>query len=310
MMLNKLWRYLTIGLLISLGIFSLWYLYQAPQDTVVRTQEDWYVDNIQVHRTSADGDLATELTAAKAIHHPQQQLTDFMQATLTLHQAENAITWQVTAPQAMASENFTSIQLTGGVHMQQHTDAADAIPSQGYTEAVTIYPEKEQAHTEEMIQWDYGDNYIQGVGMSADMQQGVITLLNQVQARLNTDNPSEQQQITSQQARFYRDENKAEFLQQVKLTQAEMILSAARLVVYTNAQHQAEKSIATGNPLHIELRQADSDQIIHASANQAVFDLPAQTLTLHGQVQIQRDGTILNTDKFVYNTGQLSTGNP
>lgn len=169
--------------LAGLGVvaaFSWWVLeVSAPIETRSlgpRHLPDYHFTAPRITRFGADGKVALDLTAVRALHFPDDdsvQLEDLRVALTT----DAGVTWRMRADRGNAPMGGDSIELAGAVSVSRpRADGGLTLA----TESLTVEPRAQRLSTTAPVELRAGGSRIAAVGMQADLLAERVALSAQI----------------------------------------------------------------------------------------------------------------------------------
>jgi lipopolysaccharide export system protein LptC len=177
------WLVLIFILLVGLSIWVFFPSRQSPSQKPQPPSEqvlDGYM--IEAHYTQYDlqGQVHMTLYSPQVTHYVQNS-TSYFEKPEVLAYNEKRIPWTIKADRGTSLRDSQQVDLNGNVIIHQ-------APQPQYPEttitttAMTIYPHRSYAVTDQPIVILRPDTRVEGVGMQADFKQGIFKLLSSVKA--------------------------------------------------------------------------------------------------------------------------------
>ncbi len=179
------WR--LTGLLLLAALLS-WWVYRAvqtgPEKTAERTGHvpEAYATALETRRYDRDGRLMQTLTAKRMTRFADDGVTELESPALALFPVEGP-RWKATAARAYLSADGERIDLRERVRIHR-LPGRGTPPGLLATRRLLVFPERDEAETDEKITWRTPDLTVTAVGMRARLDTSEVDLLSQVRARL------------------------------------------------------------------------------------------------------------------------------
>lgn len=159
-----------------IAIASLW-MYQLTEQTASATKAensllpDYIIEPIVTFRFNPQGELIDYFLAKKMIHFPENDTGYFTEPVLYLYENKQQI-WHIKSKAGRSIQNFSTLFLQGDVWVEQTKNNSTLT-----TNTLTIYPNKNQAETDDAVFVRQPGIQIRGVGMRADLTKQTVQLL-------------------------------------------------------------------------------------------------------------------------------------
>lgn len=144
----------------------------AASATKSRHDPDFVIDNFTVRHFDAKGNLQHAGSAAKMIHYGDDDSTEITQPDLTLYKAPAL---HVTAQRAWMSKDGKEVRMEGDVRAVRTSEPARA-ETVLTTEAMTVYPDDDLAHSDVPVTMVQGRSVVVGAGFDADSKRQLFAL--------------------------------------------------------------------------------------------------------------------------------------
>jgi lipopolysaccharide export system protein LptC len=175
---------LLIIIFIIFSGLSMWIFFRPHPPTPSKPATEQTLDGYmtQAHYTQYDnqGQVHMSLYSPKVTHYVQNS-TSYFEKPEVLAYNQKRIPWTIRADRGTAIRDSEQVDLNGNVIIHQ-------APQPQYPEttitttAMTIYPHRSYAVTDQAIVITRPDTRVDGVGMQADFKTGIFTLLSSVKA--------------------------------------------------------------------------------------------------------------------------------
>ncbi len=143
-------------------------------------QPNMVIKDFTAVRMNTDGQPKYEIISPNVINNTKTNQTDFTKPIFIIYKTP-ASPWIIHADKGIANAHFQKINLIGNVRLLQNPSKYN-VKTQGTTDHITLFPQKKYATTDAIVKLWQPYNSIQGKGMTADMNKGVINLLSDVRA--------------------------------------------------------------------------------------------------------------------------------
>lgn len=136
---------------------------------------DTFMTNVNYYEYNNQGLLHSELQTPKIMHYPHNNAARFQKPTMMIYTSEH-IPWYVSADNGKSQNGIDWVYLWGHVvvHQPQEPNNPETTIK---TSAMTFYPRKSYAQTDENVTITRPGSIVKAKGMNADFKKGIITLL-------------------------------------------------------------------------------------------------------------------------------------
>ncbi|MBS0350028.1 MAG: LPS export ABC transporter periplasmic protein LptC [Proteobacteria bacterium] len=177
-------RWLTIFFIVVV-VLSVWIFFYSGKHPKSKSLAPGILDGymIQARFTEYDtqGQVHMIMESPKVTHYAQEN-TSFFDHPYVLAYSQQRVPWTIQAIEGKALHNTEQIELWGNVIIHQ-------TPEPGYPEttmtttALTIFPHRGYAQTNQAVKIVRSDAQIAAIGMQADFKAGIFKLLSSVRGR-------------------------------------------------------------------------------------------------------------------------------
>ncbi|NYZ63648.1 LPS export ABC transporter periplasmic protein LptC [Luteimonas deserti] len=179
------WRItLTLALLVG-ALVSGWSAWRQGDAQAALTTTDGRTDyllrDFDLVALDAQGQEAFSVAAPRLLQTPGARSLEIETPVFHIPAEDGSGRWQVVSTTGWVSEDNEEVRLRGEVTATS-PDAAPR-PTTMRTEALDLYPQRNQAGTETAVVVTQPGTTMQGIGMRADLDSGRIELLSQVRFR-------------------------------------------------------------------------------------------------------------------------------
>jgi LPS export ABC transporter protein LptC len=171
----------TLSLLICLCMMGLlgWYFgssHESPRldEATLANTPDLHLSEINMFEYDEDGKLAKHLVSDKMTHVPKDNQF-FIHAPDIYFRVNEGGFWHLTADEAITQQGFEELIFKGHVMLAQPpSSTSQALTMQ--TTVLTYLPKKEQAFTNESVQFEQVGHVVHASGMQADLKTNHVRL--------------------------------------------------------------------------------------------------------------------------------------
>ncbi len=150
-------------------------LESKPTQKALDTHPDAYMINAVYEDYNNEGKLHAFLKTPKMTHFPEHDSSQFLSPDVVLYTKAN-VPWHVTAKHGRSLNGTNKVYLWGDVFI--HQPPRPGSPETTITTSqLTIYPDRQYAETKKPVKITRPGSVTQGVGMTADFQNGIFKLL-------------------------------------------------------------------------------------------------------------------------------------
>jgi lipopolysaccharide export system protein LptC len=172
----------TISLLLIIAIaLSAWSIILSKQVLPTKdhdsNQPDAYMENIVAVILNKEGKPSLKIEAPKMVHYAENNTTHITHPHVTAYR-QSPQPWYINSDSAQALNGLERVIFTRNVVIYHPSDLENPNTTM-HTNALTIFPDKQQAETNDAITITQPDTIVHAVGMLADLNDGTIKLLSQ-----------------------------------------------------------------------------------------------------------------------------------
>jgi lipopolysaccharide export system protein LptC len=188
--MGKLHYFTALLLIILLAVASGW-IFKSIENNPILTKEkprhdpDYFLKNFTSTTMNNKGDIAYQVKAEQLEHYPDDGSMKLLQPIFSFYE-NNIKIWTAQANEALILRNNEKIHLEGNVILQQISNSnKNSLKSEAMiltAKQLTIEPEKSLAHTKSNIKLHQGNNYIQALGMRANLSENRIEFLSKTRS--------------------------------------------------------------------------------------------------------------------------------
>ncbi len=168
-------------LLIAMAL-SGWSIMLSKQSLLATTEDDAtlpdaYMDNIVATIMNKQGKPSLKIEAPKMVHFVGNDTTYITHPRVTVYRQSPA-PWYINSDSAQALNGLEQVIFTNNVVIYHPADTENPHTTME-TASLTIFPDKQQAKTDNAVIIKQPDAVVHAVGMLADLNNGTIKLLSQ-----------------------------------------------------------------------------------------------------------------------------------
>lgn len=172
---------LSLSLITTVG-FAAWFTFTSyrPQTSAgaqAASLPDAFMEDVVALIMDKQGKPKMKIVTPKMVHYAENDMTKLVTPQLTLYR-KSPQPWYITSERAKAIQGVEKVDFWDNVvvhHSGDERSPATVIK----TIALTVYPNKQTAETNEFITMLQPNTIVKAVGMHADMNTGDIRLLSQ-----------------------------------------------------------------------------------------------------------------------------------
>lgn len=185
--MSKLHYLTALLLIVLLAVVSGW-IFESIEKSPILTKEkirhepDYFLKNFTATTMDDTGKPAYQVKANHLEHYPDDDSTKLQKPKFSFYK-DNIKIWTAEANEALVLNNNKKINLKGNVILKRISDPGkNNVPMILKAEQLTIEPERNLAHTKSKIKLLQGKNYIQAIGMRADINKTKIEFLSKTRS--------------------------------------------------------------------------------------------------------------------------------
>lgn len=173
-------------LLIIVGITS-WYALNLAKKTVIQhvvsdTNPDFFMNNVNFVQMDNDGIVQNQIATANVLHYVKDDGYFFTKPFLKMLDKNNQL-WEITADSGKSNGN-EKVNFIGNVQIQQVFGTKEkTVGTHVTTSAVTIYPDKKIAETNQPVVIMQGESMVNATGARMDFKASKLELLSRVKGQ-------------------------------------------------------------------------------------------------------------------------------
>lgn len=166
---------------IALTSGSLWLAHRSIPTPVNLTpkQPDSWMEEVTATFMNKEGLPAARIVTPRVIHYAITDKTEFLKPAITLYR-NSPEPWVITSHYAETTQGIEKIFLWDNVMIHHNHDRSQST-LQFNTDSLTVFPNQEVAETNDPVTLIQPDLLVHAKGMQANLKQGTIKLLSQVQ---------------------------------------------------------------------------------------------------------------------------------
>lgn len=183
-------RYLQRGVVITLAValalaVGYWNIrpasFTGPALVQDPLQPDFFMVNPHIVMLGADGQPTYELTSERATHLVSDDSTRLDMPHLLFFREDEPQPWSLTATYGRVTEGGDRVQLNENVLLEQ--EVAGEIPRRMTTTALTVFPPRDYAETDQSVRIEAARNVTTATGMQVHFNDGRLLLLSNVRGQ-------------------------------------------------------------------------------------------------------------------------------
>lgn len=182
-MRKRYWALLVVSVMTALMVSSFDAFNQLDQRAKVQedfNEPDFYIQGSKIQVYDEQGLVSRVLFADEMKHYPGPDLTELQQPRMSIY-SQGQQQWLIQAREGVLKNNQDELVLNGDVILQPLEKSSMSFDLT--TEALTLYPERQEAHTKEHVDIKGPGMTMQAVGMDAYFEQQQIQFLSNVRGR-------------------------------------------------------------------------------------------------------------------------------
>jgi lipopolysaccharide export system protein LptC len=164
---------------ISLSVWSILVSHDAKPTHLAAEENlpDAFMENVVATIMNKQGTPALKIVTPKMVHYANHDLTDIQKPAVTVYR-NSPNPWYINSDFAEATQGISQIVFSSNVVIHHVADLANPTTTM-QTTTLTVFPDKQQAKTNEAITITQPDTIVHAIGMLADMNNGTVKLLSQ-----------------------------------------------------------------------------------------------------------------------------------
>ncbi len=160
---------------VCLSIWSILLSHQINNNHPHHGEADIFMTDIIATILGQDGAPTLRVVSPDLMHYNDDNATRLALPHVTIYR-RSPTPWQVTSQTALATDGLQQIVFSDNVQIMHPADSQTAATTVT-THSLTVFPDTEQAHTNDPVTITQPDTKVYGVGMQADLRNGNIHLL-------------------------------------------------------------------------------------------------------------------------------------
>lgn len=179
------WRVILTVVLLVGALVSGWSAWRQ-QDSIVATdpadgRTDYLLRDFDIVALDSEGREAFSLQAPELQQTPGARTLELVTPLFHIPETEGDGRWQVRASTGWVSEDNEEVRLRGDVVAD--SPEGSPRPTRMRTDALNVFPQRNQATSDALVDVEQPGSTMQGTGMRADLDSGRIELLSKVRLR-------------------------------------------------------------------------------------------------------------------------------
>jgi len=165
-------------LLVLLAAMTFWLsrvIQTGNPQGMARHDPDYIVDRFTVRRFDTNGQLQHTFAADKMLHYPDDNTTEVSRPHVSYLQRPPT---EIFARAALVSQDGKQIDLIDEVRVVRHNENSQGSVME--TSRLSVFPDIEQARTQEPVVLTQGRSVVNGIGLEIDNKTGLAVLKGRV----------------------------------------------------------------------------------------------------------------------------------
>lgn len=179
------WRLILTVVLLLGALFSGWSAWRQNDsivaDDAADGRTDYLLRDFDIVALDNEGREAFSLQAPQLQQTPGARTLELVTPVFLIPETEGDGRWTVRSQTGWVSENNEEVRLRGEVTAD--SPESNPRPTQMRTEAMNVFPQRNQATSDVLVDVVQAGSTMQGTGMRADLDSGRIELLSNVRFR-------------------------------------------------------------------------------------------------------------------------------
>ncbi len=172
---------ISVLLLLAIGL-STWSIFIAnhSKQRAINDESnppDAIMDNVVALILNKQGLPSLKVVTPQMVHHMDNDTTDIITPHVTIYR-RSPNPWYINSDKAIASQGITQIIFSGNVVIHHLADTENPTTTM-QTVALTVFPDKQTAETNQAVTIEQPDTVVHAIGMLANMNNGTVKLLSQ-----------------------------------------------------------------------------------------------------------------------------------
>lgn len=170
---------ISLLLMVAIGLSS-WSLLSSHGKQPVEMnplKPDAFMEDVVATTFNKQGKPSLMLVTPKMIHYPNHDMTKILLPKVTIYR-QSPNPWLINSNYATASQGINQILFQDHVVIFHPADKDDPTTTMK-TSALTVFPNKQIAETDQPVVITQPNTTIQAIGMLADLNIGIVKLLSQ-----------------------------------------------------------------------------------------------------------------------------------
>jgi lipopolysaccharide transport protein LptA len=217
--------------------------------------------------------------------------------------------WTIKADQSELYKEKQIIQLNGHVNLIQPSNTQQP-GTNIHTDHATLHTNTKQLTTDAQVKIDHGKTHIQGIGATANMNTGALTLLAKSvghyvneQTKKTAQTNTTPTDISSNQLTYNNSTHQATYIGHVIATQPLAKLRSEKMVITLDPNtHNITHMVATGSPATYQRINPVTHLTTHAHGDTIIYDPQHHHILLQKNATIIRNGNKIQAPYIIYNT--------
>ncbi|WP_165971079.1 LPS export ABC transporter periplasmic protein LptC [Luteimonas terrae] len=179
------WRLVLTVVLLAGALLSGWSAWRQ-KDSIVADgpadgRTDYLLRDFDIVALDSDGHEAFSLQAPELQQTPGARTLELVTPLFHVPEKEGDGRWEIRSQTGWVSENNEEVRLRGAVTAD--SPPGSARPMRMRTDSLNVFPQRNQATSDAVVDVEQPGSTMQGTGMRADLDSGRIELLSKVRFR-------------------------------------------------------------------------------------------------------------------------------
>ena len=144
-------------------------------------QPDAFMENVTATIMNKQGLPSLKVATPKMVHYFNNDITDILKPYVTIYR-NTPQPWTINSDYAVATEGTTQIDFQNNVVIHHPADTSNPVTTL-QTTALTVFPDKQIASTDQPVVIQQPDTIVHGIGMLANLNDGTVRLLKEAEGQ-------------------------------------------------------------------------------------------------------------------------------
>jgi lipopolysaccharide export system protein LptC len=181
--MNRFWLNLGLAVAFGIGVLLLWrYGAEAPPVVTPAQRSDYVLRDFELITLDDEGNESFTVRGPFLQRDRSGKSLSLVRPRFSFPAADGGGRWKARADRAWVSEGGEQVHLMRNVRMTGPESPAGLV-TRFRTSRLVVFPDTEEARSDERVTVTQGDSILEGTGLRADMKAKRFTLQNQVKGR-------------------------------------------------------------------------------------------------------------------------------